>query len=82
MKVKFLRDESYKQNDPEQSRQYKAGETYDLEDDHANRWIRRGSAVEVKSGKASKTEAMVPASPVKPVELHDSVTAVRKAANV
>lgn len=68
MKIKFLRNESYKQNDPEQSKEYKVGETYDLEDDHAQRWLRRGSAVEVKAeskAETRKAQAMVPHAPEK-----------------
>jgi hypothetical protein len=68
MKVKFLRDESYKQNDPEQSKEYKAGETYDLDHDHAQRWLRRGSAVEVKpeaKHEPKRAQAMVPHAPEK-----------------
>lgn len=59
----------YPQNIPANSREYKAGELYDLPDDHARRWIRRGVAVEVtaddKPAKKSKAEAMVPAPPAK-----------------
>jgi hypothetical protein len=46
MKIKFLRDCKYPQNDPSQSRDYKAGEVYDLPRDHALRWIRRQAAIE------------------------------------
>ena len=69
-KIKFLRDAHYPQADPAQSKEYKSGEVYDLEDDHANRWLRRGFAVEVKpeakaEAKAAPTraQAMVPNPP-------------------
>lgn len=56
---------SYPQNDPANSREYKADEVYDLESDHARRWLRRGVAVEVVEAKKTKAEAMVPAPPAK-----------------
>jgi hypothetical protein len=69
MKIKFLKDANYPQNDPENSRSYKAGETYDVPDDHGQRWIRRNAAVEVtKKAKAEAAEASEdeeePTSPV------------------
>lgn len=79
MKIKFLQDAKYPQNDPLQSREYKAGEVHDVPPDHARRWIRRNAAVEVdepkKRGKAesSTVEAMVPASPAKPIAKSESV---------
>jgi len=66
--VKFTKDVSYPQNDPKRSREYKAGETYDLDRDHAERWIRRNVAVEVveeKKPAKAKAEALVPAPPAK-----------------
>lgn len=67
----------YQQNNPENSREYKAGEVVDCAPDHAHRWIRRNAAVEfipakddvpeavvLKKSKPS-VEAMVPAAPSK-----------------
>jgi hypothetical protein len=51
MRIKFLRNAEYPQikpngePDPERSKSYKAGETYEVTDDHGNRWIRRNAAV-------------------------------------
>ena len=56
MKIRFLRDCKYEQNDPKQSREYKAGEVHDVAADHAHRWIRRNAAVEVKAEKLPKAE--------------------------
>ncbi len=56
MKIKFLVKCSYPQNDPKQSREYAAGETYDVSDDHAMRWIRRRAAVEVVTEPEPKPE--------------------------
>ena len=69
MKIKFLKDCTYIQNDKSQSREYKEGEVYDLPSDHAQRWIRRNAAVEFvpepPARPSRRTEAMVPAPPVK-----------------
>ena len=80
MRVKFLKDCEYEQiiplgqpnagkRDPDRSKSYKAGEEYDMPDDHANRWLRRNAAVVVSAAAASggkrATAAMVPAPPVK-----------------
>lgn len=64
MKIKFLRDCTYHQNDPDNSREYKAGETYEVLDDHGERWIRRGFAVQVDKPKGKAAEAMVPSAPI------------------
>lgn len=47
MRVKFHANARYIQNNARDSREYVAGQEYDLADDHAQRWIRRGLAVEV-----------------------------------
>jgi len=64
MRVKFLVDSSYPQNDPARSRDYRAGQEYELDDDHARRWIRRQKAVEVPvrkvEAKAAKETGPVP----------------------
>lgn len=52
MRIKFLKDATYPQGDPKLSRSYKAGEEYDVADDHGQRWIRRNAAVEVVKVKA------------------------------
>lgn len=71
MRVRFLRDCHYPQNNAADSRTYKAGETYDLDRDHALRWIRRRAAEEVadepkpKVVRGRTAEAMVPAPPAK-----------------
>ena len=60
MKIKFNKNSSYKQNDESQSREYVAGEVYDVTDDHGQRWIRRGVAVEVRDEpKQAKVEHVV-----------------------
>jgi hypothetical protein len=75
MKLKFLKDAAYKQNEPSQSLEHKAGDVYEGSDDYCQRWIRRGVAVEVKAGKRAEPEAMVPAPPAK---AHESIASVRK----
>jgi hypothetical protein len=45
MRIRFVRDCVYPQLDPAASRAYRAGQVYDLPDDHAQRWLRRGAAV-------------------------------------
>lgn len=55
MRVKFNKSVKYEQNDPAESKAYNEGETHDLPDDHAQRWIRRGVAVEVDAAKPAKT---------------------------
>jgi hypothetical protein len=69
MKIKFLKDCKYEQNDAKNSREYKAGEVYDVDQDHARRWIRRQCAVEFvpepPARPVRRPEAMVPATPVK-----------------
>lgn len=62
MRIKFLRDAKYVQNDPKLSREYKAGEEYDVADDHGGRWIRRQAAVEVVKSK-TKPETVKVDSP-------------------
>lgn len=47
MRVRFSKTVTYEQNKPEDCRTYEAGKTYDLANDHAQRWIRRGVAEEV-----------------------------------
>lgn len=49
MRVKFVRDAKYPQVPPNESKEYKAGQEYEVSDDHGHRWIRRGAAVEVKA---------------------------------
>jgi hypothetical protein len=63
MRVKFNRDSKYPQSNPADCREYKAGETYDLTDDHAGRWIRRGVAVEVVPEPATEPEPAKEESP-------------------
>ena len=62
MKITFLRDCKYEQNDKRNSREYRAGETYDVPTDHAQRWIRRQAAVEAKEEPklAAKPSKLVP----------------------
>lgn len=61
MRVKFQREAKYVQNDPAQCRTYESGKEYDLSDDHAHRWIRRGYAVKVeKEIKAKPIEVEAP----------------------
>lgn len=54
-----MRDVKYPQNDPANSREYKAGDVVECDADHANRWIRRNAAVEV--AKAAKKADEPPA---------------------
>lgn len=49
MRVKFRVNAKYVQNNAADSREYVAGQEYDLADDHAQRWIRRGMAEEVQA---------------------------------
>lgn len=72
MRIKFLRDAEYPQikpdgtPDPERSKSYKAGETYTVDDDHGNRWLRRNAAVEVKDDThKGKAESLVAGTPAK-----------------
>lgn len=44
MRVKFKEDVTYVQNKKEDCREYKSGQVYDLAQDHANRWLKRGKA--------------------------------------
>ena len=70
MRIKFLKNADYPQikpngePDPERSKSYKAGETYDLPDDHANRWLRRNAAVKVEDEPKAK-ETLVAGPPHK-----------------
>ncbi len=66
MLVKFLRNAEYPQIDPKtgkpcasRSKSYKAGEVYELTDDHAKRWLRRNAAevVEPARREAAKEPA-------------------------
>lgn len=47
MHIKFIKDARYVQNNPADCKEYKAGETYEVSDNHGNRWIRRQLATEV-----------------------------------
>lgn len=83
MKIKFLTDVCYPQNDPSQSRDHKAGDVYEGDADYCRRWIRRQVAVEVMPERKRKPEAMVPAPPATPVveaaKGYESISAIRKA---
>lgn len=57
MRVKFNRTVRYEQNDPAACKTYLEGETYDLEREHAHRWIRRGVAEEVADEPSSAVVA-------------------------
>jgi hypothetical protein len=52
MRIKFIKDATYDQLDKSKSREYKAGEEYDVADDHGARWIRRQIAFEVSKKRA------------------------------
>ena len=66
MKIKFLKDCAYLQNEKSQSREYKAGEVYEVSEDHGRRWLRRGFAVEVVAEPhEAKAESLVPGPPRK-----------------
>lgn len=65
MRIKFLKNATYAQNKKEDCKEYKAGETYEVTDDHGQRWIRRQLAEEVVEPKKPKAEALVPAPPSK-----------------
>ena len=45
MKIRFIKDAVYESGPKEKWPRYKAGEIYDLEEDHARRWLRREVAV-------------------------------------
>lgn len=62
MRIKFIKDAKYTQNDPKLSREYKVGEEHDVSDDHGQRWIRRQAAVEVV--KPKRTESPKPEPPI------------------
>ena len=63
MRIKFLKDAHYKQNGPD-DKFYKAGHEYTVTDDHGQRWIRRGAAVEVEVPKVvAKPEPKKPEPP-------------------
>lgn len=70
MRIKFLKNADYPQikpngePDPERSKSYKAGETYDLPDDHANRWLRRNAAVKAEDEPKAKADAHADDSPL------------------
>jgi hypothetical protein len=55
MKVKFLQDRRYgrrmggQPSDAGEVQSFEKGKIYDLSPDHAERWIRRGAAVEVSA---------------------------------
>lgn len=72
MKIRFLQDCKYPQNDASQSREYKSGEVHDLPADHANRWLRRGVAEEVKTepkkAKSEEPKAEEPKHESKPIQ--------------
>lgn len=68
MKIKFTRDAVYKSGPKDKWPHYKAGEVYDLEQDHAERWLRRDAAV-IYDGAAKKAEAEEP----KPAASHASI---------
>ena len=52
MRIKFIKDATYDQLDKTKSREYKAGEEYDVSEDHGNRWIRRQLGFEVPKKRA------------------------------
>ncbi len=68
MLVKFLKDAEYPQivpngeenagkPCPKRSKSYKAGETYELADDHAKRWLRRNAAIVVDHPKRGEVKS-------------------------
>jgi len=72
MRIKFLRNAEYPQikpngePDPERSKSYKAGETYEVTEDHGRRWLRRNAAVEVVDEPGHKgKEGLVAGAPTK-----------------
>jgi hypothetical protein len=56
MRIKFIKNATYEQNDKSQCREYVAGEEYDVADDHGKRWLRRQIAFEVPA-KAKSVKA-------------------------
>ena len=67
MKIRFNKSVSYPQLEKGASKTYTAGEVYDLPDDHANRWLRRGVAVEVVETKSAEVRSdPKPEKPAKP----------------
>jgi hypothetical protein len=56
MRIKFIKDATYEQLDKSKSREYKAGQEYDVADDHGARWVRRQIAFEVPKKRAEPKE--------------------------
>lgn len=58
-KIKFTKDATYKAGERADWIKYKAGEVHDLEDDHAQRWLRRQVAIiyDASARKAEQEEA-------------------------
>lgn len=48
-RIKFTRTELYESEGRNKGPTYKEGSTHDFEDDFADRWLRRGAAVEVNT---------------------------------
>lgn len=55
MRVVFIENAEYKQAEPSKSKKFVAGKEYDLSEDQAGRWIRRGKAR--LAGKVADVEA-------------------------
>ena len=56
MKVRFLSRQEPQTGRPEGDPVYEEGETYDLRDDQARKWVNRNVAVFVKDGEKPKSE--------------------------
>jgi hypothetical protein len=57
MRITFTEDSVYETEGYNKGKKFKAGSTHDLRDDLAQRWLRRGVAVEAKGKGAPKPKA-------------------------
>jgi hypothetical protein len=64
MRITFTEDSVYETEGYNKGKKFKAGSTHDLRDDLAQRWLRRGVAVEAKGKGAPKPKAAVSAATV------------------
>jgi len=69
-KIKFLERCVYETEGPNKGPVFEAGKEYSLDDDKADRWIRRGKAEEVSAGKPAKTSPTLTPAPVKALGDH------------
>jgi hypothetical protein len=84
MRIKFLRNAEYPQikpngePDPERSKSYKAGETYEVAEDHGNRWLRRNAAVIADEPHKSKAAESADESPLSDENVTDAIDLISR----